>query len=153
MSFTHLHLHSQYSLQDGLGSIEQIINKVQEFKMKAVALTDHDGMYGAIEFYKKALLAGIKPILGCEIRMKSKFLPEQITHLILLAQNNKGYRNLCQLISRAHLSNLLGIPAIDRETISEYSEGLIVLSGCLQGEIPLLIARKKYRVRAGKFNQ
>jgi len=130
MGFTHLHLHSQYSLQDGLGNIEQIINKVRELKMKAVALTDHDGMYGAIEFYKKSISARIKPILGCEIRVKSEFLPEQITHLVLLAQNNNGYRNLCQLISRAHLSNPLRIPSIERETISEYSEGLIVLSGC-----------------------
>lgn len=145
MNFTHLHLHSQYSLQDGLGNIEQIINKVREFKMKAVALTDHDGMYGAIEFYKKSISAGIKPIFGCEIRVKSIFLPEQVTHLVLLAQNISGYHNLCQLISRAHLSNPLEIPAIERKTISEYSEGLIVLSGCLQGEIPLLIARKKYR--------
>jgi len=145
MSFIHLHLHSQYSLQDGLGNIEQIINKVLELKMKSVALTDHDGMVGAIEFYKKAISAGIKPIIGCEIRVKSKFLPEQISHLVLLAQNNSGYRNLCQLISQAHLSNPLKMPAIERETISQYSEGLIVLSGCLQGEIPLLIARKKYR--------
>ena len=145
MSFVHLHLHSQYSLQDGLGNIEQIISKVLELNMKSVALTDHDGMVGDIEFYKKSISAGIKPIIGCEIRIKSEFLPNYISHLVLLAQNNSGYRNLCQLISQAHLSNPLGIPAIDRKTISEYSEGLIVLSGCLQGEISTLIAKKKYR--------
>ena len=145
MSFTHLHLHSQYSLQDGLGSIEQIINKVQKLKMKSVALTDHDGMYGAIEFYKKSVSAGIKPIIGCEIRIRSENLPNQTTHLVLLAQNNKGYSNLCRLISRAHISNPLEIPAIDRKLVPDYSEGLIILSGCLQGEIPLLIALKKYQ--------
>jgi len=145
MSFIHLHLHSQYSLQDGLGSIDQIVSKTRELQMKALALTDHDGLYGVIEFYKKALIAGIQPIIGCEIRMKSKFLPNRITHLVLLAQNNTGYRNLCQLISQAHLSNPRNMPAIDRERLSQYHEGLVVLSGCLQGEIPLLIAQKKYR--------
>lgn len=145
MSFTHLHLHSQYSMQDGLGSIEQIISRVQELKMKSVAITDHDGMYGAVEFYKKSISAGIKPIIGCEVRLRSEYIPNQTTHLILLAQNNDGYRNLCQLISRAHLSNPSGIPAIDRKIITNYSKGLIILSGCLQGEIPLLIALKKYQ--------
>ena len=145
MSFIHLHLHSQYSLQDGLGSIDQIISKVQELKMKAVALTDHDGLYGAIEFYKKALCAGIQPIIGCEIRIKSEFLPHRLTHLVLLVKNNAGYRSLCQLISRAHLDNPQVIPAIDRETLSHYHEGLIVLSGCLQGEISILVAQKEYR--------
>ncbi len=145
MSFVHLHLHSQYSLQDGLGSIDQIITKVQELKMKTVALTDHDGIYGAIKFYKKALSAGIKPIIGCEIRIKSEFLHNHTTHLVLLVQNNIGYRNLCQLISQAHLSNPRGIPAIDRKIFSNYHKGLVVLSGCLQGEIPLLITQKKYR--------
>ncbi len=145
MSFIHLHLHSQYSLQDGLGSIEQIIGRVQELGMNAVALTDHDGLYGAIEFYKKALCAGIRPILGCEIRVKSEYFPSCTTHLILLAQNNTGYRNLCQLVSLAHLTHPRDIPAIDRQDIALYHEGLIALSGCLQGEIPMLIVRKEYQ--------
>ncbi len=145
MSFIHLHLHSQYSLQDGLGSIDQIVSKAQELNMKAIALTDHDGLYGAIEFYKKSLCAGIQPIIGCEIRIKSEFLSNHINHLILLAQNNTGYRNLCQLISQAHLSNPRGIPTIDRKRLTHYHEGLMVLSGCLQGEIPMLIAQKKYQ--------
>ena len=145
MNFTHLHLHSHYSLQDGLGSIDQIISRVQELEMKAAALTDHDGMYGAVEFYQKALHAGIKPIIGCEIRIKSASLPHQVAHLILLARNNNGYRSLCRLISQAHLDNPRGIPAIDRKNLSRYHEGLIALSGCRQGEIPVLIAQKKYR--------
>lgn len=145
MNFIHLHLHSQYSLQDGLGSIDQIIERAQELKMKAIALTDHDGLYGAIEFYKKSLLAGIKPIIGCEIRIKSEYLSYHPTHLVLLVKNNTGYRNLCQLISQAHLSNPQSTPAIDRKILSHYSEGLIALSGCLQGEIPTLIVRKEYQ--------
>ncbi len=145
MSFTHLHLHSQYSLQDGLGSIDQILSQAQKLKMKAIALTDHDGMLGGIEFYKKATQADIQPILGCELRIKSEFLSNRITHLILLAKNTIGYRNLCQLISKAHLSNHQGIPAIDRAILPSYHEGLIALSGCLQGEITLLIIQKEYQ--------
>lgn len=145
MNFTHLHLHSQYSLQDGLSSIEQIIERAQMLKMKAIALTDHDNMIGAIEFYKKATEAGIKPILGCEIRVRSAFLPEQLTHLILLVKNSDGYRNLCQLVSQAHLSNPQSIPSIEYEQLSRYHEGLIGLSGCLRGEISLLIAQKEYQ--------
>ena len=145
MNFTHLHLHSQYSLQDGLGSVDQIIDLAQKLKMRVLALTDHDSLIGTIEFYKKALQAGIQPILGCEIRIKSDFLPNHLTHLILLIKNNTGYRNLCQLVSQAHLSNPQNIPAIDRKLLSRYREGLIVLSGCLKGEIPLLITRKEYQ--------
>ncbi|MBN2395156.1 MAG: DNA polymerase III subunit alpha [Candidatus Atribacteria bacterium] len=145
MSFIHLHLHSHYSLQDGLGSIEEIISKAWELKMKAIALTDHDGLYGAIEFYKKSLSAGIKPIIGCELRIKSEYLFSYPTYLVLLAQDNTGYRNLCQLITHAHLSNPKSIPAIDRNTLSRYHEGLIILSGCLQGEIPTLITQKEYQ--------
>lgn len=145
MNFTHLHLHSQYSLQDGLGSIDQIIDLAQKLKMKAIALTDHDGMIGAIKFYNKACQAGIKPILGCEIRIKGNFLPNRLTHLVLLIKNNTGYRNLCQLISQAHLSNPQGIPAIDYKLLSCYQDGLIALSGCLRGEIPLLISHKEYQ--------
>jgi DNA polymerase-3 subunit alpha len=145
MSFTHLHLHSQYSLQDGLGSIDQILSQAQKFKMKAIALTDHDGMLGGIEFYKKATQADIQPILGCELRIKSEFLSNRVTHLILLVKNSIGYRNICQLISKAQLSNHQGIPAIDRAILSRYHEGLIALSGCLQGEIPLLLIQKERR--------
>ncbi|HOR41751.1 MAG TPA: DNA polymerase III subunit alpha [Atribacterota bacterium] len=145
MNFTHLHLHSQYSLQDGLGSIDQIIDRAQKLKMRALALTDHDGLIGGIEFYKKAMQVGIKPILGCEVRIRSNFSPNHLTHLILLAKDNTGYHNLCRLISQAHLSSPQGIPAIDHTILSCYREGLIVLSGCLQGEIPLLIARKEYQ--------
>jgi len=94
---------------------------------------------------KKALAAGIKPIIGCEIRVKSELLPGQLTHLILLVQNKTGYSNLCQLVSHAHLNNPFGISAIERKFLFDYHEGLIALSGCLQGEIPALIKRKEYQ--------
>ncbi|MFZ2331226.1 MAG: DNA polymerase III subunit alpha [Atribacterota bacterium] len=145
MNFTHLHLHSQYSLQDGLGSIDQIINQAQKLKMKSIALTDHDNMVGAVEFYKKAIQAGIQPILGCEIRMRSKFFPGRLTHTVLLVKNSIGYRNLCQLVSQAHLSNPQDIPSIEYELLFRYREGLIALSGPLRGEVPLLIAQKEYQ--------
>ena len=133
MNFTHLHLHSQYSLQDGLGSIDQIINLAQKLKIKSIAITDHDSLIGVIELYKKATQAGIKPILGCEIRMKSEFLPNHFTHFILLVKDMIGCRNLCQLVSQAHLSNPQNIPSIDHVLLSHYQKGLIVLSGCLRG--------------------
>lgn len=145
MNFTHLHLHSQYSLQDGLGSIDQIINLAQRLKMKSIAITDHDNLIGAIEFYKKATQAEIQPILGCEISMRSEFFPNHFTHLILLVKDMIGYRNLCQLVSQAHLSNPQSTPSIDHELLFRYREGLIALSGCLRGEIPRLISQKEYR--------
>ncbi|MDD4363286.1 MAG: DNA polymerase III subunit alpha [Atribacterota bacterium] len=146
MSFVHLHTHSQYSFQDGLNNIDQIINKVSSLKMRAIALTDHDGLYGIIEFYKKSLAAGIKPIIGCEIRIKSELLtPSQPVHLILLAKNNIGYQNLCRLITKAHLSNFQSIPAVNIEDLENHCEGLIALSGCLQGEISTLLIRKEYQ--------
>ena len=145
MDFTHLHLHSHYSLQDGLGSIDQIITSTQALNMKAVALTDHDGLYGAIEFYKKAVHAGIKPIIGCEIRLKGHYFNQRNSHLILLAKDMQGYQNLCLLVTEAHLSQSETIPVIDADTLLDYHQGLIALSGCLQGEIPLLITHKRYR--------
>ncbi|HDP37176.1 MAG TPA: DNA polymerase III subunit alpha [Candidatus Atribacteria bacterium] len=111
--------------------------------MKAVALTDHDGLYGAIQFYKKAKKAGIKPIIGCEIRVKDNQKSNQSYHLILLVKNKEGYSNLCQIITRAHPSNPGSIPAIEKEILAKYSKGIIGLSGCKKGEIPLFLLQKK----------
>ena len=139
MDMVHLHVHSQYSMQDGLCSIDELIKKTIEFNMKALALTDHDGLYGAIQFYKKAKNAGIKPIIGCEIRTKTNQNSKEIYHLLLLAKDKKGYSNLCQIITRAHLSNTNSIPAIEKEMLAKYSEGIIGLSGCNKGEISSLL--------------
>ena len=143
MEMVHLHVHSQYSMQDGLCSLDDLIKQAAKFNMKAVALTDHDGLYGAIQFYKKAKSAGIKPIIGCEIRIKDNQKSKEIYHLILLVENKKGYSNLCQIITRAHLSNPCSIPAIEKDILAKYSKGIIGLSGCDKGEIPLLLSQKK----------
>ena len=139
MEMVHLHVHSQYSMQDGLCSLDDLIKQATKFNMKAVALTDHDGLYGAIQFYKKAKSAGIKPIIGCEIRVKDNQKSNQTYHLILLVKDKEGYSNLCQIITSAHLSNLGSIPAIEKEILAKHSKGIIGLSGCGKGEIPLLL--------------
>jgi len=143
MEMVHLHVHSQYSMQDGLCGLDDLIKQAAKFKMKAVALTDHDGLYGAIQLYKKAKKAGIKPIIGCEIRIKDNQKSNQNYHFILLAKNKEGYSNLCQIITQAHLSNPGSIPAIEKEILARYSKGIIGLSGCDKGEIPLLLSQKK----------
>jgi len=143
MEMVHLHVHSQYSMQDGLCSLDNLIKQATKFKMKAVALTDHDGLYGAIQFYKKAKKAGIKPIIGCEIRIKDNQKSNQTYHLTLLVKDKEGYSNLCQIITRAHLSNPGSIPVIEKEILAKHCKGIIGLSGCGKGEIPLLLSQKK----------
>jgi len=143
MDMVHLHVHSQYSMQDGLCSLDDLVKQATKFNMKAVALTDHDGLYGAIQFYKKAKKAGIKPIIGCEIRIKDNQKSNQAYHFILLVKDKEGYSNLCQVITRAHLSNHGSIPAIEKEILAKYSKGIIGLSGCDKGEIPLFLLQKK----------
>ena len=130
-------------MQDGLCSLDDLVKQAVKFNMKAVALTDHDGLYGAVQFYKKAKKAGIKPIIGCEIRIKDNQKSNQNCHFILLAKNKEGYSNLCQIITQAHLSNPGSIPAIEKDILAKYSKGIIGLSGCDKGEIPLLISQKK----------
>lgn len=143
MSFVHLHNHTHFSLLDGLAKPSQYIKIAQEQNAPAVAITDHGNLYGLIEFYQKAKSADIKPILGCEAyitkgnRTERKTGPENKNyHLVLLAENNQGYQNLIQLITKAHLEGFYYRPRIDFELLKEYSKGLIGLSACIQGEIP-----------------
>ncbi len=143
MDMVHLHVHSQYSMQDGLCSLDDLVKQAAKFNMKAIALTDHDGLYGAIQFYKKAKKAGVKPILGCEIRIKDNQKSNQAYHFILLVKDKEGYSNLCQIITRAHLSNPGSIPSIEKDILAKHSKGIIGLSGCDKGEIPLLLSQKK----------
>lgn len=143
MKMVHLHVHSQYSMQDGLCSLDNLIKQATKFNMKAVALTDHDGLYGAIQFYKKAKSAGIKPIIGCEIRIKDNQKSNQTYHLILLVKDKEGYGNLCQIITSAHLSNPGSIPAVEKDILAKHCKGIIGLSGCDKGEIPFLFLQKK----------
>ena len=148
MKFTHLHVHSHYSLLDGLAKIEDLVGKAAEDGMPALALTDHGVMYGAIEFYQRCKKAGIKPIVGVEgyiaengLRNKSA-ATEKRYHVILLAKNEQGYRNLIRLTSIAHLEGFYYKPRIDFETLAEFHEGLICLSACLQGEVAQAIKNK-----------
>jgi len=150
MSFTHLHVHSHYSLLDGLAKIDKLIEKAKREGMKALALTDHGVMYGAIEFYKKAKELEIKPIIGLEVYLaphgrfsKRAKIDDKPFHLTILAKNLTGYKNLIKLASLGHLEGFYYKPRIDLELLRIYSEGLIVLSGCLQGEIPQAILTRR----------
>ncbi len=145
--FIHLHVHTQYSLLDGAIRIDALLERAREFGMPAAAVTDHGAMFGAVEFYEKALKADIKPIIGCECYIAPRRLTDkdhekdrQLSHLVLLAQNQEGYRNLCQLATAAQLKGFYYKPRIDKELLREHSAGLIALSACLHGEIPLLIS-------------
>ncbi len=142
-SFAHLHTHSHYSLLDGLAKIDDLVNEAVRLKMPALALTDHGSLYGAIEFYKKAKDAGIKPIIGVEAYIASRLLHQKEAgiddkryHLILLAENNEGYQNLLKLVSISNLEGFYYKPRLDKEIIRKHSKGLIALSACLSGEIP-----------------
>jgi len=148
--FVHLHVHTQYSLLDGAIRIDDLLNRAKDFNMKSVAITDHGTMFGAIDFYEKANKAGIKPIIGCECYLAPRSFKDKtpqdakgLSHLILLAENQEGYKNLCKLVSVAQLEGFYYKPRIDREILREFSTGLIALSACLHGEIPTLIRRDK----------
>ena len=152
--FTHLHLHSQYSLLDGAIRFDDLLKVASEDKMEAVALTDHGNMFGALDFYLKAKSMGIKPILGCEVYLApgsrtmrathtsgDEELPPYATarsgmhHLVLLCMNEVGYHNLCQIVSSSYLEGFYYKPRVDKELLAKYSEGLIATSACLKGEV------------------
>jgi DNA polymerase-3 subunit alpha len=136
--FVHLHLHTEYSLLDGVSKIDEYIDRAIELKMESIAITDHGNMFGAIEFYKKARKKGIKPILGMEAYLSLGDMEDKektTFHLILLAKNKTGYKNLMKLSSIGYLDGFYYKPRIDKKTLKKYSEGLIGLSACMQGEI------------------
>jgi len=143
--FIHLHVHSHYSLLDGLPKIDDLVNKAKEYGMPAVAITDHGSMYGVVEFYQKCQKAGLKPIIGVEAYLASgsrtdkNKMNEKPAHLILLAKNRQGYQNLLKLTTLAHLEGFYYKPRVDWELLEKYHEGLIALTACLQGEVPRTI--------------
>lgn len=145
--FTHLHVHSHYSLLDGLAKIPELIEITKERGMDSIALTDHGSLYGAIEFYEKAKKSGVKPIIGCELYVaarrytdKESGLDDKRYHLTVMAKTTEGYRNLVKLVTAAHLKGFYYKPRVDREILRQYAKGLIALSGCFNGEIPKALA-------------
>ena len=152
MAFTHLHVHTEYSLLDGSGKIPELIQRAKELGQTALAVTDHGVMYGVIDFYKAAKAAGIKPILGCEIYVTpgSRFDRDnkkgeaRYYHLILLAENNEGYENLTKIVSRGFVDGFYYKPRVDFETLREFSKGIIASSACLAGEVARNLAVNRY---------
>lgn len=145
MSFVHLHVHSHYSLLEALPQIDELVQAAKKMGLPALALTDYGSMYGAIEFYKTAKRAGLKPIIGLEAyvaeKSRQEITAQNVYHLILLAENEIGYRNLMKLSSIGHLEGFHLVPRLDKEILAQYHEGLIALSGCLEGELAQLIYR------------
>ena len=143
--FTHLHVHTEYSMLDGLSRLEDLVVRTKELGMDSLAITDHGGMYGAIDFYQIAKKHGIKPIIGCEMYVAPDSRHERNSnnkspyHMTVLSQDERGYDNLVKLVSKANLEGFYYKPRIDREILEQHSEGLIVLSGCPSGEIPRAI--------------
>ena len=143
--FVHLHCHTEYSLLDGANKVDKLFERIKALKQPAVAMTDHGNMFGAVEFYREAMSHGIKPIIGCEIyvaptsRFEKKGVDkgpkEYNNHLILLAMNKEGYRNLCKLVSLGYMEGFYYKPRIDKDLLRELNGGLIALSACLQGEV------------------
>ena len=146
--FTHLHVHTEYSLLDGAARINDLLDAAKNFGMNSLAITDHGNMYGVIDFYKAAVKRGIKPIIGCEFYVApgSRFDREKTDgikyyHLILLAENNTGYKNLIKLATLAGTEGFYYRPRIDKESLRKYHEGIIALSACVAGEIPRAIRK------------
>ena len=152
MSFTHLHVHTEYSLLDGSSKIKEITKRAAELGMDSLAITDHGVMYGVIDFYKATKEAGIKPVLGCEVYVApgSRFDKEAGTgedkynHLVLLAENNTGYQNLMKIVSRGFTEGFYYKPRVDKELLREFHEGIIATSACLAGEVQRYLARGMY---------
>jgi len=149
--FTHLHVHTEYSLLDGACRTEQLVLRAKELNMQSLAITDHGNMYGAVDFYKACKKHGIKPIIGCEVYVaprtrfdKEKVLDKEYNHLILLCENETGYRNLIKLVSLAFTEGYYYKPRVDRDLLEKYHDGLICLSACLAGEIPQLLLSRDY---------
>ena len=148
--FTHLHVHTEYSLLDGMCRITQLVARAKELGMTALAVTDHGVMYGASQFYSAAKEAGVKPIIGCEVyvapgsRLSRGAGEKNNYHLILLAKNRTGYQNLIWLTTKAHLEGFYYKPRVDKELLEQYHQGLIALSGCIAGEVPRLVLEGRY---------
>ena len=151
MAFTHLHVHTEYSLLDGSNKIKECVKRVKELGMDSVAITDHGVMYGCIDFYKAAKAAGVKPIIGCEVYLTRRTIADRVHgvdndpyHLVLLCENNEGYQNLIKLVSYGFTEGFYSKPRVDKELLRKHHKGIIALSACLAGEIPRLLEANDY---------
>jgi DNA polymerase-3 subunit alpha len=152
-NFAHLHMHTQYSLLDGAIRLGELVKRAKEYRMPAVAITDHGNMFGAMEFYLECKSAGVKPIIGCEVYIapesrlikEAKGIGDASYHLILLCENMTGYRNLCKLVSIGYKEGFYYRPRIDKQVLREHSEGLIALSACLKGEVAWLCVKDRFK--------
>jgi len=153
--FVHLHVHTQYSLLDGAIRLEDLFKKAKAYAMPAIAITDHGNMFGAIDFYQTAYKTGIKPIIGCELYVapgsrfsrESSSKTENARHIVVLARNIHGYRNLIKLTSMGYLEGFYYRPRVDKELLKQLGDGLIGLSACLHGEISEHLLSRGQRVR------
>ena len=150
MAFTHLHVHTEYSLLDGAARIKDVVARAKELGMDSLAITDHGVMFGVVDFYKECRKQGIKPIIGCEVYTAARRLTDKDAekdkrqgHLILLVKNETGYKNLIKIVSEGFIRGYYYKPRIDKDVLRAHSEGLIALSGCLAGEVQhrLLLTR------------
>ena len=155
MAFTHLHVHTEYSLLDGAARIGDLVSRAKELGMKSLAITDHGAMFGVIDFYKECKKQGIKPIIGCEVYTAARSLSDKEAdrdkyqgHLVLLAKDEQGYKNLIKLVSIGYIKGYYYKPRIDKEVLRQHSEGLIALSACLAGNIQHALLSGNYE--AGK---
>ena len=151
MAFTHLHVHSEYSLLDGACRIQPMLDKIKSMGQTSVAITDHGVMYGVIDFYKAAKAKGIKPVIGCEVYVapRSRFdkvhgIDNERYHLVLLCKNNEGYKNLIKLVSEGWVNGFYTKPRVDKDILEKYHDGLIALSGCLAGEVAQALEHRDY---------
>ena len=156
--FTHLHLHTEYSLLDGACRIPKLVERVKQLGMESCAITDHGVLYGVIDFYTAMKDAGIKPIIGCEAyvcrdRTDKSTAAREYSHLILLCENNTGYQNLMYLISEGFLTGYYYKPRIDYDLIRAHHEGLICLSACLSGDLPKLLLSDQYQAAAAYIRE
>jgi len=163
--FVHLHVHSEYSLLDGAAQLEKLVDRANELKFPAIALTDHGNLFGAIDFYNAAMKAGVKPILGCELYVAPGGRKERgsqdggyegANHLTVLVRNRTGYKNLVKLVSRAFLEGFYYKPRVDRELLAQHADGLLVLSGCLNSEVSRMLSAgdaAKARETAGWYQE
>ena len=151
MAFTHLHVHTEYSLLDGAARIKDLVSHAKELGMDSLAITDHGAMFGVIDFYKECKKQGIKPIIGCEVYTAARRMTDKQPdkdkhqgHLILLAKDDRGYKNLIKIVSTGYIKGYYYKPRIDYKVLREHSEGLVCLSACLAGRIPKLLLRGDY---------